>query len=761
MASQSESKETTASNLLKSLNTSANTSRNNWLAFLALLAYLTVTVSGVTHKDLLLDAPVKLPIVGTEVSLSRFFGAAPIGLALLLFGLLLQHDTLARKAREFDRLLLQLERSARGHNLRHQVSTYFFIQHIAGPQLGKLRLAFVYALTISTLSLLPLLVAILFQLTFLPYHSESVTLLHQAVCACIAMSIVAAPYVFSMGQQPSRAVLGSHAAVATASIAFSFLVATVPDSTTDRLMAKASLSTKRTDASSTDPRKQLASRPVFFLTAWFFGEGPIGERKRADTAFSRNLVVTDTLVSGFATITSPPTTAGEPKTSRPGVSLRGRNFRYAIFDRSQLSGVDFTGADLSGASLVEADLQQSVFKCSDPSDSYSTPENFGDDKVEAIDARSEQMVQTRKCLPRPQNKNRKSCTDLTMANLSVAKLHGADLQGADLRHARLANTQLEKANLRGANLCFADSFSYSFTDRDLDLAGANLIEANFFGSSLFGAIFDGANMEGTDLSMTTMGNASFRFTKLYATKFSFADADGANFISDRIERVILTGAHLKNSSFLLCPQLKAEDMVTLRLAGSKLWQSDKDELDAIEKILKNLANSDRAKQIRESIEKRECGNRWTSLIEEFSQKIDEYHPIRGAAMLDYGCRDGRAAYRLFTKRQDLTDNPVHGPDQPREVETEPPKRTAHQEKVRPILRAMSAEERPVNELGPTTYDLKMSDIYALARRSDCQANAVLRKLIENGDMTDIFSELADEEKRYGRNGPPHSYEHGL
>ena len=59
-----------------------------------------MTVSGVTHKDLLLDAPVKLPILGVDMPLSRFFLFVPIGLLLVYAGLLLQHASLADKTRK-------------------------------------------------------------------------------------------------------------------------------------------------------------------------------------------------------------------------------------------------------------------------------------------------------------------------------------------------------------------------------------------------------------------------------------------------------------------------------------------------------------------------------------------------------------------------------------------------------------------------------------------------------------------------------------
>ncbi len=63
--------------LLAAANAASGPARNAWLAFLGLLAYLLVTLAGVTHKDLLLNSPTKLPIVGVEIPLFSFFLAAP------------------------------------------------------------------------------------------------------------------------------------------------------------------------------------------------------------------------------------------------------------------------------------------------------------------------------------------------------------------------------------------------------------------------------------------------------------------------------------------------------------------------------------------------------------------------------------------------------------------------------------------------------------------------------------------------------------
>ena len=64
-----------AEKLLDAANDASAPAKNAWLAFLALLAYLLVTLGGVSHKDLLLNDPVKLPIINVDIPLFSFFHA--------------------------------------------------------------------------------------------------------------------------------------------------------------------------------------------------------------------------------------------------------------------------------------------------------------------------------------------------------------------------------------------------------------------------------------------------------------------------------------------------------------------------------------------------------------------------------------------------------------------------------------------------------------------------------------------------------------
>src|SRR5687768_8707825 len=80
-----------ARDLLATVNSASSGASTSWIAFLGSMAYLAVTLSGVTHVQLLLNEPTTLPFVNVKVPLDTFFVAGPLAFVLLHFGLLLQH----------------------------------------------------------------------------------------------------------------------------------------------------------------------------------------------------------------------------------------------------------------------------------------------------------------------------------------------------------------------------------------------------------------------------------------------------------------------------------------------------------------------------------------------------------------------------------------------------------------------------------------------------------------------------------------------
>ena len=166
--------------LLEAVNESSETAHRAWLIFLALMTYLTIAVAGVNHRDLLLETPVKLPVVDVPIQITQFFQFAPIILVLLHLGVVTQLALLARKTLEFDHAIRLLETSDwRAHPLRLELHNFFFVQAVAGPERSTVMSAFLHGMSWLTLVVLPVVLILYIQAVFLPYHDISITWGHR------------------------------------------------------------------------------------------------------------------------------------------------------------------------------------------------------------------------------------------------------------------------------------------------------------------------------------------------------------------------------------------------------------------------------------------------------------------------------------------------------------------------------------------------------------------------------------------------------
>ena len=228
--------------LLDALNTAAARTNAVWLLFLGLLAYVALAVGALTHRDLLLDAGIALPLLQTRIDLGRFFVGAPAVLALAHLALIAQFTLLARKAVEFNGAVRLLESTdLRSHPLRLELDSFFFAQAIAGPERSRVVGAILYGLGWLTLLLLPLALLVYLQIAFLPFHNATVSAMQRGiVLADIAVVLLAGVFLLRAETSFFRAALrlgisnpGSVAfGLATlAGAAFVAVAATVPGAT--------------------------------------------------------------------------------------------------------------------------------------------------------------------------------------------------------------------------------------------------------------------------------------------------------------------------------------------------------------------------------------------------------------------------------------------------------------------------------------------------------------------------------------------------
>jgi len=487
--------------LLEAVNSSSETTHTGWLIFLAIMTYLVIAVAGVSHEALLLETPTELPILQVKIQLKQFFQFAPVVLVLFHLGILAQLVLLARKTLEFDHAIRLLETSdKRTHPLRLELHNFFFVQAIAGPQRSVVMSGFLHIMSWLTIVILPVVLLLYMQVSFLPYHDVTTTWINRiALVFDIALLLLIGVFLMRPETSFFHAFWRSTAThpfssfattIVLALVAYlSFFAATVPGERLDVL------SRSMLDGVVGEGKGEIQHSGFVlpFLT------------QRADGTlfglFRRNLVVTD------ADLDEGRRRRGGEKT----LNLRGRDLRFAKLDRSDLHGADLTGALLDGASLVAANLESASLDCADLDQLL-----LSNDRLAA------------------------SCPSARDVDLYRAQLNNASMAGIDLRGARLEEAQLNGADLANAVLVGA-SFSSAHLDKANLTGGVQAQGANFLNASLQGADLTGAQLQFADFSSAAMQGVVLNFAHLQGTVLRDADLEAATLQHARVQGADMSG----------------------------------------------------------------------------------------------------------------------------------------------------------------------------------------------------------------------------
>lgn len=502
--------------LLEAVNRSSDAAHAAWLIFLAIMAYFVIAVAGVTHRDLLLETPVALPILQVNIQLTQFFQFAPIILVLLHLGLISQLVLLARETMEFDQAIRLMETTnRRSHPLRLELTNFFFVQAIAGPHRSRVLSTFLHGMSWLTLVTLPVVLILYIQVVFLPYHSVTITWT-QRIALLVDLAALLLIGVFMLRTETSffqaawRTTRDNPfgcmlTAVVLGVVAFfSLFVATVPGEPLDRFVQ--TVFGKKAEG-------EVRAQYVSGFVMPFFADGDDG---KLFGMFERNLSVQDADL-----VVDRDQAPGEPS-----LSLRGRDLRFAKLDRSDLHQADLTGADLRRASLAGTDLSGAWLSCADPETFYLTTDRVG-----------------------------AGCSKAARADFSKAKLAGATLLGIDLRGANLSEANLANATVSNGLLTGADLSSAHLENAQLEAAemqGAQLLFARMQGANL-----NGARLQGASLSSARLQGAYLRRADLRA-----ADLAGADLETATLELAMLQGAKLDDAV------VRAADF-----RGAGVWQT--------------------------------------------------------------------------------------------------------------------------------------------------------------------------------------------
>jgi hypothetical protein len=168
--------------LERSVNDSAVRVSTIWVAFLGLGLYLVVAVGGVTHRQLLLDEQIKLPILGVDLPLVDFFLVAPALFVIFHIYVLVQVLLLCRTAAAYNEAVERSIAVASDRaRIRQRLANTLFAQIFAGSPREREGLlgALLRLMARATLVIGPVIVLLIFQLAFLPYQDRVVTLAHR------------------------------------------------------------------------------------------------------------------------------------------------------------------------------------------------------------------------------------------------------------------------------------------------------------------------------------------------------------------------------------------------------------------------------------------------------------------------------------------------------------------------------------------------------------------------------------------------------
>jgi len=464
------------------INDASSRSAALWISFLTFMAYLTMTVGAVTHENLLKQTTIKLPVFNVDLPLVGFFWIAPLFFLLVHFYLFLQLVILVRKLASFDASLdAAVASKEEREEYRKRLDGFLVVQFLCGVEelrnglTGKL----LRAVAFITLVILPIVLLLQFQLTFLPYHETWVTWSHRLVVlidirlAWIFWSAIRSgdgtihfPELqfewrrmftggsrFHHGRQNIQRIgqairdafhssrLGFSASLGV--VLFSLFVVAFADEPISKLVQVPTYDIR-------DNQVSWELKPISEVVL----HGPIDMVEgRPRTWFSNVLVVPNKKLVDDKAVDSP----------FPSLSLRGRNLSGAVFVNSDLRNADFTGANLNGAVLDYAQLARARFGCASLYDRVTEP-----------------------------GWPRDGCTWLQRASFALAQL-----QGATLERARMHGAIFIWANLQAADMSAAHLQGAMFTN-------ARMTGARLRAADLSSAFLDGAIMVGTDFSKSQL-----------------------------------------------------------------------------------------------------------------------------------------------------------------------------------------------------------------------------------------------------------------
>ena len=579
-----------------------------WISYLFALFYFAIAAGAVTHRDLLLESPVKLPFLNVELPLKAFFILGPLVFLIVHAYVLLHFVLLTGKVGAFDlELQAQISSDDVRARLRRQLPSNIFVQSLAGPREMRTGITgFLLRLIVQvSLVLGPIALLILFQLQFLPYHNESITWWQRiAVLLDLVLLWVLWPRV-ARGQNAGLEASDFIRLKVLAWLGVSFLplllvvtIATFPGEwLEDNLWLGARWATLH---------RLLVAGEVNYVTG------------RPQSLWSNVLVLPNFEVGDRVKFDGD----GKMAISSDTLSMRGRSLEGAVLAFSHLKGADFTGAFLDNANFTGADLREAKFGC---------------ERVGGLPGFFSQGHKEREVI----------CAQLRGAEFALARLQGASLVGAMLQGAIFLETQLQgaaldDARLQGAVLVFPQMQGAS-------LKGAQLPAAYLVNSQLRGANLDRALLQGANLDRAQLQGASLVATQLQGASIFDARLDGASLRGTFVWRA--NPPSNIYSAFVSTPEPGPKYSGLNCPSGVCDWsESSYATLKSLIQISARPGGSDQALRLISRLKSppyvtdEASAKRWTDLANESARLADSYFNTLAKTLKEIGCAADGAPY---------------------------------------------------------------------------------------------------------------------
>ncbi|MDQ6866967.1 MAG: pentapeptide repeat-containing protein [Pseudomonadota bacterium] len=354
----------------KSVEDAASVSGGLWLSYLFLLSYIAIAAGAVTHEDLLLERSVKLPFLNVELPLLAFFALAPFVVLIIHAYALMHFIMLGKKASRFHTELRrqfpdqQTETQKSGaapdgahkeirDKLRRLLPSNIFVQILAGPPELRTGIfeSMLKLIALTTLVVLPILLLLLLQIQFLPFHDVTITWAQRAalILDIIFLWLLRPPIladlsveIFKRARVRARVLRGFGVVLAgvmsIAALWFSIVVVTIPGERQESALA--ALDGPRwqipTVVNDEGKPKRVSTHDLLFV-----GEVDPTTRRRK-SLFSNTLVLPGFNLYEALKIDDPKKLEWKEHL----FDLRGRHLEQAVFDGAELTKADLTGAQI-------------------------------------------------------------------------------------------------------------------------------------------------------------------------------------------------------------------------------------------------------------------------------------------------------------------------------------------------------------------------------------------------------------------------------